>query len=433
MSVHIEIEIRTIGEWSKYIFILLWMILEVQKTVNGKKGLIIARLKTLFLTTLSLGLTFALIFFPKEALTASLRGLNLWWEIVFPALLPFFITAELLIGFGVVHGLGALCERVMRPLFNVPGAGGFVWVMGMASGYPSGAKWTVDLRKSGQVTRIEAERLVAFTNASSPLFLFGAVAVGFFHNSSLGLLLALSHYGGNFIIGVLMRFYKRKEDKVSEEAPPASLRRVFETMHSSRLKDGRTIGRLMGDSVIKSVDTLLMVGGFIMLFSVITELIKQTGAIHLFTYWLQFTALPASFHIPLIAGLLEMTTGIGAVTSTNNSLLAQLILVSFILGFHGLSIQAQIASILADSDIRFKPYAFARLAHGAIAAMLMVILYHFYGPSHALQTTTLPSTTPPQPFTFPIFQEFQVYGPLLTIITIGLMTLLKWKRRTIEN
>src|SRR5699024_8315207 len=136
-------------------------------------------------------ITFLLIKFPDQVLDASIRGLNIWWEVVFPSLLPFFITAELLIGFGVVTFIGVLFEPIMRPIFNVPGAGSFAWVMGMASGYPSGAKISTRLREDGQLTRVEAERLISFTNASSPLFIFGAVAVGFFHDAKLGLLIAV--------------------------------------------------------------------------------------------------------------------------------------------------------------------------------------------------------------------------------------------------
>ncbi len=68
----------------------------------------------------------------------------------------------------------------MRPLFRVPGVGGFVWAMGLASGNPAGAKLTARLRKENKVNRIEAERLVSFTNSANPLFIFGAIAVGFF-------------------------------------------------------------------------------------------------------------------------------------------------------------------------------------------------------------------------------------------------------------
>lgn len=92
----------------------------------------------------------------------------------------FFITAELLLAFGVVKFLGILFEPIMRPLFNIPGAGSFGWIMGMASGYPTGAKIAARLREEKQVTQIEAERLVSFTNNSSPLFIFGAISAGFF-------------------------------------------------------------------------------------------------------------------------------------------------------------------------------------------------------------------------------------------------------------
>src|SRR5690625_816925 len=155
---------------------------------------VVSKGQTLFYFMITCTMAIILISYPGQAFEASIRGLNMWWEIVFPSLLPFFITAELLIGFGAVTFIGVLFEPIMRPLFNVPGAGSFAWIMGMASGYPSGAKISTRLREEGVLTQIEAERLVSFTNASSPLFIFGAIAVGFFHNAQLGLLIAVSHY-----------------------------------------------------------------------------------------------------------------------------------------------------------------------------------------------------------------------------------------------
>ncbi len=153
--------------------------------------------KTIFLALVSILLAASLMLFPKESLDASIRGMQMWWDVVFPSLLPFFIVSELLIGFGVVTFIGALLEPLMRPLFRVPGVGGFVWAMGLASGNPAGAKITARLRQEQKLSRIEAERLVSFTNSSNPLFIFGAIAVGFFHNAALGIVLALAHYLGN--------------------------------------------------------------------------------------------------------------------------------------------------------------------------------------------------------------------------------------------
>ena len=44
----------------------------------------------------------ALIIMPEESFEASVRGLDIWLEIVFPSLLPFLIISEMLIAFGVV-------------------------------------------------------------------------------------------------------------------------------------------------------------------------------------------------------------------------------------------------------------------------------------------------------------------------------------------
>jgi nucleoside recognition membrane protein YjiH len=81
-------------------------------------------------------ITIAMVVYPKEAFDSALIGLNLWWNVVFPGLLPFFILSEILMGLGVVHFIGVLLEPLMRPLFNVPGVGAFAMSMGLASGYP---------------------------------------------------------------------------------------------------------------------------------------------------------------------------------------------------------------------------------------------------------------------------------------------------------
>src|SRR5690606_29198759 len=208
-------------------------------------------------------------------------GLDLWFRIVFPSLLPFFIVAELFLAFGIVKIIGLLLEPLMRPIFNIPGAGGVVIGIGLASGYPAGAKITARLREEGVLTRIEAERLVSFTNASNPLFIFGAVAIGFFHDAKIGLLLAISHYVGAILVGICMRFYYYKHRGVdvynhrNKNLP--IFKRMWEILHHERVKDNLPLGQILGQAVTSSIQTLLLIGGFIILFSVINKLLLLTG------------------------------------------------------------------------------------------------------------------------------------------------------------
>ncbi len=63
----------------------------------------------------------------------------------------------------------------MKPIFNVPGIGAYAFIMGIISGYPVGAKIVTEFRKNGECSKAEAERLLAFTNNSGPLFIIGTV------------------------------------------------------------------------------------------------------------------------------------------------------------------------------------------------------------------------------------------------------------------
>ncbi|MFJ7508092.1 sporulation integral membrane protein YlbJ [Peribacillus simplex] len=393
--------------------------------------------KTVLLATSVTMMAVGLIIFPQESFEASKGGLNMWWTIVFPSLLPFLIFSELLISFGVVRFIGVMLEPFMRPLFRVPGVGGFVWAMGLASGFPAGAKFTVRLRQEEQLTRIEAERLVCFTNSSNPLFLFVAVAVGFFHNPHLGIILALSHYLGNFCVGIIMRFYRWKEEKshikVMTKLP--SIRQAFSQMHRTRLKETRPFGSLLGDAVISSIQTLLMIGGFIILFSVVNKLLFHLnitgllasgvgGILHILNF-------PDSLSLPFISGMFEMTLG-SKLTSTveDATLFQQTVMTSFILAFNGFSIQAQVASIIAATDIRFTPFFLARIAHGLLASIITVLLWEpFYkGNRYSGSPINAFPVSGSGEHANSLYQNMLDFGPILTLVFLTLYIIIYTKR-----
>jgi sporulation integral membrane protein YlbJ len=397
-----------------------------------------SKLKTIFLSISVTVLAGSLIAYPQQAFDASIRGLNMWWEIVFPSLLPFFIVSEMLIGFGVVKFIGVMLEPLMRPLFRVPGVGGFVWAMGMASGQPAGAKFTARLRAEEQLTRIEAERLVSFTNSSNPLFLFGAVSVGFFHNPKLGIILALAHYFGNICVGIVMRFYgneKPEKDKQKRKGP--KVRAALSALHQTRLKDKRPIGKLLGDAVTSSIQTLLMVGGFIILFSVINKLLfllHITAALaKLVEVLFSVLSFPDMLSIPFISGLFEITLGSQLTSQVQEAtLLQQAMMTSFILAFSGFSVQAQVASILAQTDIRFKPFFFARILQGIFASLFAFLLWkpvylRFYGndqPSNALPVVSFAKSEIFHSYYYKVLEA----GPLITIMALAVYIIVLFKQ-----
>lgn len=365
---------------------------------------------------------------PQASLQASKNGLAMWWEVVFPSLLPFFILSELLISFGIVRFVGVLLEPFMRPIFRVPGVGGFVLAMGMASGFPSGAKLTTRLRQEGQLTRIEAERLVSFTNSSNPLFIFGAVAVGFFHHPALGIVLACAHYLGNLAVGVTMRGYKARHDAHLRSRkgfllPP--IREAFSALHTARLAEKRPLGQILSDAVMSSVQTLFMIGGFIILFSVFSQMLAVVHVTDLLSigigYILITMHLPPELDLAMIAGLFEITLGSQLTGSQEVSLLAKTIVVSFILGFSGFSVQAQVAGILAATDIRFKPFFFARLLHGIYAAVFAFLLFkplYVSKADMALPAGAFEASEQVVMFSSVLWNQLVSAGPLITLFSL---------------
>lgn len=367
------------------------MLLNVVQGVRSimNQHLLRSRIQTVILASSAILMAGILVKYPEQAFISSLKGLKIWWDVVFPSLLPFFVVAEIMMGFGVVHFLGILLEPLMRPIFRVPGAGAFVMAVGFISGNPMGAKLTAKLREQKLVTQVEGERLLAFTSTASPLFLFGAVAVGFFEDPSIGVILAMAHYISSLLVGICMRFYRGKDTPT----PPYQtnqefiLIRALRAMHRARIQDGRPFGQLLGEAVNSAVRTLLLIGGFIMVFSVIINLIHFLGILQFFS---QFIAhIFAILHItpslsePFFAGVVEMTLGSQMVSDTSPQipLLFKLIIVSMIIGWNGFSIHAQIISMISRTNLRYTPYLFGKILHAIFAALITLLIwpsFHIY-------------------------------------------------------
>src|SRR5699024_3995664 len=81
-------------------------------------------------------------------------------------------------------------------------------------------------------------------------------------------------------VGISMKFYYRKEAMTNTNRPRQHrYKKALRTMHRTRLSDDRPFGEKLGDAVQSSIQTLLVIGGFIMLFSVFTHLLHT---IHFF-------------------------------------------------------------------------------------------------------------------------------------------------------
>ncbi len=344
-------------------------------------------------TAVILILTVFMLINPRETVAASSFGFQLWYSTVFPALFPFFIAAELLVSLRFAHILGLLLEPVMRPIFNLPGCSSLVVVMGFTSGFPVGAILTRNLYEKQMLTADEAERLVSFTNNSSPLFIVGAIGVGMFGNPLVGYLLALAHYFSNLLLGVLWGF-KPPSPGVARISPIISPQGSGSPIRDSN-SEPDSIGKILGNSINNALNNILAVGGFIVIFSVLTRMLSYWGFIDIFAANLVKLFSVFNLTYPLAYGLgmgiFEITLGSQTVVAAHSpELLPSLLVVSTILAFSGLSIIAQVMSIVAGIPVRLSFYLLTRFMQAALSIIITIFVYRIFL-ANTISTISLPS------------------------------------------
>ena len=297
-----------------------------------------------------------IVIFPKETIEASKAGVGLWLETVLPSLLPFTIGANILYATGVTGLAGKLFEPLTQFLWGVPGEGAFVLISGMLSGYPTGAVTVGDLRKNGDISKTEAQRLISFVNNAGPLFIIGAVGVGMFGNVYIGYFILTTHYISAIVVGFIFRFYKRSFASVVKKKKTKTKEASF-----------KSIGTILSQSVVKSMETMLLVGGFIILFRVVIEALNILGFFSLFP----------EFASNIFSGAIELANGCEKLADSGTVKLSA-IAVAVVISFGGFSVHTQSLAFISKTDISTVVYLLSKFLHAIIAAIVGSILYPLF-------------------------------------------------------
>lgn len=338
----------------------------------------IIKLKRNIIPILFLTFTAGLLIFSKSNLPAVKNGLQLFATSVIPSLFPFFVATELLMHTNILNYIGALFNCFMKPLFNVSGKGAFALVMGIVSGYPVGAKIATNFRQNNICSKEECERLLSFTNNSGPLFIIGTVGIGMFGNSTIGVLLLTTHLLASITVGIIFRFWKRNKNSYDNIK-----NNKIHTSGNNKLVNFYNLGEVLAESITNSISTILMIGGFIVLFSSIISILNASGIMNLivttFSPLFNFLKIDTSFIHGIFTGILEITNGINIVCSIHiKNISINIIIVSFLLGFGGISILLQVLSIISKSDLSAKPYIIGKILHGIIAALYTTLFLEIF-------------------------------------------------------
>lgn len=289
-----------------------------------------------------------LVLKPDEYMQATLSGLVIWLNNVLPALFPFFFFSGLLLKLDIFASFGHKLRPITHYLFHCSGGAGLVFLISIVSGYPVGAKVTSELYKQRLITQAEVMRINAFASTSGPLFIVGAVGVGMLHSHAIGLILLISHYVGAILNGLLYRNYRYSKAD----------RNIVSVAKADKL--------LLSDTMYSSIISILLVGGFIVIFFILIKMLFGLGILDVFANIFLHVGIPIDFTQGFLSGVIEVTTGCKFLgeCSLNRFLIAT---IAALIGWGGISIHAQALTFLSSCGMSIRLFVLQKFTQGVFS------------------------------------------------------------------
>lgn len=299
---------------------------------------------TLLKAASALTLLISLITMSETCLEGARAGLMLWFNTLLPTLFPFFVITRLIIELDI-------CPKSLH--------GAYPLFAGLIAGYPTGALTCSEMNRRGYISTPAAQCLLTACNNASPAFLISYAAC-----SCLGM------YDNRYIIWCCV---------ILSSLITAAICYVFiYRQHTSNASDSLTAAEciddtdyiiprkniiyIIEDAVMHSFEVLVMIGGYVILFSI-------------FAYLLMLLPIP-EFLTAVLSGILEITTGCGrlAACQGNISLHFKSTAVAVLSGFGGISAILQTNSAIRDSQLSITHYIIQKIICGILSGLLCYIL-----------------------------------------------------------
>lgn len=346
-------------------------------------------------------LIFNLLYYPEAMLGAASSSVTLWFNQVLPSLFPFMVACGILLQMGAAEMVGKWLQPLMKPLFGLPGIAAFPFFLGIFSGYPMGAKLTASLYEEKKISLLQAQHILSFSNNPGPLFLIGTVGAAFFHAPSFGYLFLISCFLGSITTGILFRM-----------AYPKNITNSFHLHQSVKLP---SITECLPKTVADSIDAVTQIGGYIILFGVSVEALKQTGTFDLIGKILFFLPVSKEFLCGVFAGILEMTNGTYLLSIAPDSLPIKLITSCAVVAFGGLSILCQTFGILRNVPIKKSHYIVAKIFNSLLSGFFFFVTISLF---QKYAQETVPTFTLKAETVFPFPNLYANYSLLFLIFAL---------------
>ena len=297
-----------------------------------------------------IGVFFLILCFPELSIKGSKDGLLLWYNTIIPTLLPFIILSNTMILIDAIEYFTFFFYPIYKLVPRLLDCFASLFFIGFFCGYPMGAKMIDDFIAQQKLTQSQGLFLLCICNHASPMFLIGYVGIAVLkHSLPISVLLTCIYLPILllFFIGVFLRpsliltpVYQRK---------PLLQNYIHNEM----------------DIMANSFATILKIGGYIMLFSILAR----------FLITLPIPEYPLK---ALLLGTSEVTTGIQYLNVLKIPTTKKTALIGAAAAFGGLSSVAQTKSVLTQSKLPIFPYIIIKILLATCTYFLIQGYYYFF-------------------------------------------------------
>lgn len=364
---------------------------------------------------MTVGMIILFTIMPSVVSEGAKDGLLLWFMAIVPSLLPFMILSGILVKLKTTKYINRFLRPLFGLVFGVSDGGSYPILIGFLAGCPIGAKTAAQLYKGGEIKREEAQYLMMFCNNLSSMFLIEFIGVKCLDVKNPFLIFVV--VAGSAVINawivrkkltvrekssqgsrdkkMIVDVYKngsdgksfnvwkklsyKKAERIGEsvkfekninEGKKLSSRKDERSRENVKTEKNYPVMDAVDESIADSCETILKIGGYIILFSIITSIIEYI--------------IPEKYDVAgcIAAGITEVSTG--AMQLAGNEWLsgirvimtdAKTIVTVWLCAFGGISSVAQTYSVLSGTDLSIKKYVIAKIRQGFIAVILALLVF----------------------------------------------------------
>ncbi len=269
---------------------------------------------------------------------------------VIPSVFPFTVLSSFFIKTGGAERIDTWLRRPFRAVFGLS-CGASALFCGLCFGFPLGGACVASLYKSGRIDRREASRLLCFSACASPAYPVFAVGKGMFGSTRAGLLVFAVTAAVSVAVGAALKLIS----PIKSSAP----RITFQRTASISVSDAVT------SSVTDASRIILNVCASVTFFSLAGRIVTES-VYALYPSEGVYSALLSVFEFASGCASAADAFSSGALTASN-----ALAVCAFAVGFSGLSVILQTASVLSGCDVPIAPFIASKAVAGLLSALLV--------------------------------------------------------------